>query len=172
MIFGVDLGTRRVAIVQPESGWFYRDDLERAAGKRDYPTEVDAGRALGARVRSAILAGVSGGRFSILGHHYVYERPVTLRGPKANVRTAVGQSLSAGALLCQLPGSNQECSASQWKEELLGDGAAKPADYVAWFQEHHPALAAAYEQDENLVAAHCIGVWAALVASRGELPGA
>lgn len=164
-IIGVDLGTRRVALACPEVGWCYRDDLESASGKRDYPGPVDAGRALGARSRTAIMDAVSGYRFGIIGLEFWFERPFAgyLPGGKRNVRTAVGQGLSAGALLSQLPGSLHEIdSASTWKKELLGDGSAKPADYQRWLTHHHPTLTEAVGADEDLAAAHCIALWAQL----------
>lgn len=168
MIIGVDLGTRRVALACPDTQWSYRDDLERTAGRRDYPSEAEAGRALGARCRTAILAAVSGGQLPLLGLEFWFERPVTGAGPKRNIRTAVGQGISAGALLGQLPGTPLEVSSTQWKKELIGRGHAKPAEYVAWLADHHPSLAQACGADEDLAAAHCIALWAAL-ASRGDL---
>lgn len=171
MIIGVDLGTRRVALAAPWAEWVYRDDVERAAAKRDYPLEVDAGRALGARARSAVISAVRSNLLPQVGLEFWFERPMAgfLPGGKRNVRTAVGQGLSGGAVLSQLPGSlHQIDSASTWKKELTGDGAAKPAGYRAWLTEHHPPLAALCAEDEDLFAASCIGLWACL-APGGEL---
>lgn len=79
-----------------------------------------------------------------------------------NTKTAIGQGLSAGALLGCLPGTPMECSNSQWKKELIGRGNAKPDEYVRWLADHHPSLAALCGEDEDLAAAHCIALWAGL----------
>lgn len=166
-VVGVDLGTRRVALVVPAHQLAFRADLEKAAGRRDYLTEADAGRALGAQCRTQLFHWFTAG-LPVLGLEFYFERPVTGAGPRRNIRTAVGQGLSAGALLAQLPGSLYEVSNTQWKKELIGDGRAKPEVYRAWLSEHHPTLAALCGQDEDLAAASCIGVWAEL-ASREQL---
>ena len=167
-VVGVDLGTRRVAMVVPALSLVFRADVENAAGRRDYPAEADAGRALGAQCRTQLFIWFSTG-LPVLGLEFYFERPVTHAGPRKNIRTAVGQGLSAGALLGQLPGSLYEVSNTQWKKELIGDGHAKPEVYRAWLTEHHPALAALCGQDEDLAAASCIGLWAEL-ASGEQLP--
>lgn len=170
-VIGVDLGTRRVAMAIPEFRLSFRTDLEGAAARRDYLGEVDAGRALGSQCRATLMHWISSG-LPVLGLEFWFERPLAgfMAGGKRNVRTAVGQALSAGALLSQLPGSLHAIdSASTWKKELIGDGHAKPADYRAWLEVHHPTLATLCGSDEDLAAAHCIALWAAL-APRGDVP--
>ena len=159
-VVGVDLGTRRVALAIPKLGLLFRTDTEKASGRRDYVSEVDAGKALGARCRSQLLLWVGEGRLPVLGMEFWFERPVTHSGPRKNIRTAVGQGLSAGALLAQLPGSLHEVSNTQWKKELIGDHHAPPAAYRGWLTTHHPSLAAPCGSDEDLAAAHCIALWA------------
>jgi len=158
-VIGVDLGTRRVALACPEHQLAFRTDLEKAAGRRDYPSEADAGRSLGAQCRTVVITWIAEG-LSPWGLEFWFERPVTHAGPRRNVRTAVGQGLSAGALLGQLPGSLHEVSNTQWKKELIGDHHATPAVYRGWLEAHHPALAAICGEDEDLAAAHCIALWA------------
>lgn len=162
MIIGVDLGTRRVALACPEAMWCYRDDTQNAAGKRDYPGEVDAGKALGARARTALLDAMARGALPYLGIEFWFERPMAF----ANTKTAIGQGMSLGALMGQLPGSIHECSNSQWKKELIGRGDAKPHQYQQWLKDDHPSLAALCGEDEDLAAAHCIALWAEL--AQGE----
>lgn len=169
-VIGVDLGTRRVALACPQYGLVFRTDLENARGRRDYPDEAEVGRALGAQCRTTVMLWVSQG-LPVLGLEFWFERPLAgfLAGGKRNVRTAVGQGLSGGALVGQLPGSlHQIDSASTWKKELIGDGHAKPADYRAWLEAHHPTLAALCGSDEDLAAATCIGLWA--VAQARDVP--
>jgi hypothetical protein len=99
----------------------------------------------------------------MLGLEFWFERPVVQHGPHANVGTAVGQALSAGALLAQLPGTPCEIrAASTWKKELIGNGRAKPEQYRQWLTDNHPAFAEACGEDEDLAAAHCIALWAGL----------
>lgn len=116
------------------------------------------------------MAAVAEGRLPLLGIELFYERPVTGAGPKRNIRTAVGQGISAGAALAHLPGTPYEVSSTQWKKELIGSAHAKPDVYQRWLADHHPALAEACGADEDLAAAHCIALWAAL-AQGGSVPG-
>lgn len=157
-IIGVDLGTRRVALACPPAGWYWRADLEKAAGRRDYPSEVDAGRELGARARTAFLC--SG--ISIVGVDFYYERPLLGR-PHGNSRTAIGQGLSAGAVLSQLPGTLCVIeNSSTWKKELVGHGSADKGRCRAWLADHQPQIAEVVGEDEDLVDAACIALWAAM----------
>lgn len=84
-----------------------------------------------------------------------------------NTKTAIGQGLSGGALLAALPGSLHECSNSQWKKELTGDGRIDPDGYRAWLEANHPALASLCGEDEDLFAASCIALWAELAQGVG-----
>lgn len=166
MIFGVDLGTRRIALACPEAFFVWSANIDTARGRREFPDEIAAGAELGRQSLEAIA------QFGYTGHVFYYERPLAgfLPGGKRNIRTAVGQGLSAGAALTFLPGERRQItSASEWKKELCGNGSAKPADYRRWLEEHQPSLAALCGQDEDRSAAFCIGLYGAGLASRSPV---
>ena len=105
------------------------------------------------------MGGAALGQLPLLGLEFWFERPMAY----TNTRTAIGQAMSLGALLSQVPGSIHPIdSPGTWKKELIGHGNAKPAEYRAWLTEHHPALASLCGEDEDLAAAHCIALWAGL----------
>lgn len=158
MNVGLDLGTRRVAAACPQLGLAFSLSIDNARMRRDYPSESDAGYAMGRQL--AIL----------LMNHTPYIEPGSLRfrfeRPMAvmSIKTAIGQAFSAGALLSQLVpyGHATECSNSQWKKELIGHGRADKDTIRAWLASHHPALAEVCGEDQDLVDAHCIALWAEL----------
>lgn len=155
MIFGVDLGTRRVALACPELCFVWSVDISNAAGKRDYPLEADAGFRLGQLAHRAVI-GLVGERREL---KFFYERPVSGKGPKQNIRTAVGQGISAGATLSRLPGDLIEVSSSTWKKELIGHGHADKERCRAWLEEHQPTLAEACGEDQDAIDATCIALY-------------
>jgi hypothetical protein len=162
MIFGVDLGTRRIALSCPALD-FVAVHSVRDTGKHKVELE-DAGRQLGEWAAA------------VIGHHYHWEEWVAnppefyaehpfagfLPGGKRNIRTAIGQGITAGGVLALLPGTCHLIDQSQWKKELIGDGNASKDDIRAWLENSHPALAALCEQDQDAVDATCIALWAAL----------
>lgn len=168
MIFGLDLGTRRIAVVCLEPRWVFEFKVESAAGKRKYPTEEMAGIALGLATAEAI-----GEQFGYTGHEFFYERPfLPLAHP--NPKTLVGQGLSAGAVIAHLPGRAHQIShPSLWKKDVCGNGNAGKDDARAWVEAHRPEVAALCGTSQDLYDATCIAVYGgAVVASAGDLPRA
>jgi len=168
MIFGLDLGTRRLALACPDANWVYEKNLENAAGKRDYPSEEMAGIGLGLATAEAL-----GETFGFTGHEFFFERPIVGR-PHGNMKTAIGQGLSAGAVLAHLPGRLHQIShPSLWKKDICGNGNAGKDDIRAWLEATQPALAALCGASQDLIDATCIALYGGtVVASVGGLPGA
>lgn len=148
MIFGVDCGTRRLAIACPATMFVWSTSLERAADRREFSSEIDAGAELGRRAREAIF-----------DHHgrvvarsvwlFLAERPF-LRTSRPNVQTAVGMALSAGAALSQLPGTVDLLKhPSLWKKALCDNGNADKDEVRRVVTEREPTLAALCGEDEN-----------------------
>lgn len=167
MIVGLDLGTRRVAAACPEIGFIFSVDLDKGEGtarrKRDYPREPEAGYALGRQLCLALIRNGFAPAQELRAQFY-FERPLVGR-PHGNSRTAIGQGLSAGAVLSQifpLGDLHQIDNSATWKKELIGHGHSDKDRCRAWLQEHHPALAAVCGQDQDLIDAHCIALWAQL----------
>lgn len=161
MIFGVDLGTRRVALACPEASWVFAASLEGARLKREYSHEAEAGAELGARAAMAVYEafGYAG------GHQFYWERPLV----HPNARTAIGQGISFGALSTHLPGTLYEISNSQWKKALCGSGNADKDAIRGWLEEHQPALAALCGENQDLIDATCIGLYGADLAQARAL---
>lgn len=171
MIVGLDVATRRLAAACPEAGFTFTTGKwgDKAQPKRDYPGEADVGYALGRQLMIALLnhPRMVQERASGRPIRFFYERPIVGR-PHGNTRTAVGQALSAGAVTSQLfpfGSFTQIENSSTWKKELCGHGHSGKADVRAWLEAHHPALAEACGEDQDLVDAHCIALWAASLAS-------
>ena len=164
-IFGVDLGTRRISVAEAETGWLYECSLETTRLKRQFPTETDAGQQLG-----QLAADQIGVNFGYANHHFFCERPVTLRGPRQNIRTAVGQGLSAGAVIAHLPGTTHVVENSQWKLEVIGSGNADKDAIARWLADYQPALAAVCAQTQDGADAFCIALYGgAFLAQAGGL---
>ncbi len=134
MIVGVDLGTRRAVLACIDEGFLWSASLETTKSRRLFPTEVDAGTALGLAARRALSDAW------LLPKRSFFERPVVFK----NVNTAVGQALSAGAFFSQLPGQNEQIYPSAvWKKEVVGHGSASKDDVRVWVEREYPALAEA-----------------------------
>lgn len=151
MIFGLDLATRRVAIACPEIGWVWRSDTESARDKRTFKTETEAGVELGRRALAALLTE----ELASQQNFFLYERPFV----RMNARTAVGQALSAGALIAFLPGSCVQIDNNTWKKDLCGLGSADKDDIRTWLEDCEPSLAALSGSDQDLIDATCIALY-------------
>lgn len=166
MIFGVDLGTRRLAIACPSAGYVWVDSLERAATRRDFATEVQAGSELGKRARLALLRAELAYAETNL---FIAERPLLHRHPP-NVKTAVGMGLSAGAALADMPGRVVLLEhPSLWKKALCDNGNASKNDIRTWLETHHPACAALCGESEDAFDAVGIALGGSILASAGLL---
>lgn len=173
MIFGVDLGTRRAAIACPEVEWVWSVDMATGPGtaqrKRDFPTEIDAGREMGRQARMVLEDEVLGW----LGQPdtvFVAERPLVQTGGGANIQTSIGQALSAGAFLTQLPGRVVVLKhSSLWKKAIGVPGNCGKPLVRGWVEAHQPTLAALCDEIEDLFDATCIALGAAVLVQEGQL---
>lgn len=166
IIFGVDLGTRRIAIACPQELFVWSVSLERAADRRQFATELQAGGELGQRSVQAIVD-----HFGALRHEALFfaERPF-LRTVRPNVQTAVGMALSAGAALNQLPGHVELFKhPSVWMKEFCGNGNANKDDIRRTVEACAPQAAALCGEDENRFDAVGIALAGAAMASDGGL---
>lgn len=166
MIFGLDLGTRRVAVACPEDLFTFEVSVEGARARREHPSEWDAGAEMGQRVAEEVYA-----RYGLsASHEFFAERPFPrTHGKGANPRTAVGQALSLGALATHLPGRLTAHEPRIWKKELLGNGNAGKDVIRTWLTTHRPALAAA-AGSQDLCDAFCIATHGLEVVAARTLP--
>lgn len=167
MIFGMDVGTRRVALACPDDLFTYRLSLEGTRARREYPNEWDAGARLGEMLAEAVYARYG---LSSADHEFFAERPFPrTHGKGANPRTSVGQALSLGAIATHLPGRLSAWEPRVWKKELLGNGNAGKDHIRDWLTTHRPALAAAADTQDELDA-FCIGTHGLQVVAARPLP--
>jgi hypothetical protein len=151
-VYGVDLGTRRIAVACPDIGLVWSVDLATGTGstanKRRWPGEFDAGMELGRRVGNYLIDWENG-EYDFTGESlFVAERPF-LRRARPNVKTLTGMALSAGGAMSQMPGRVVFLEPSLWKKALLDNGNASKDDVRAYVEQCHPALAEACGGDEN-----------------------
>lgn len=166
-VYGVDLGTRRIAIACPEIEMVWSSDTEGSRDKRQFASEFDAGRELGRRLLG-FLFDWQHGELLDTDDVFVAERPVVGR-PHGNVRTAIGQALSGAAALAGLPGRVMFIEQALWKKALCDNGAASKDDIRAWIEGRHPSLAEACGENENRFDAVGIALGSAALALAGDL---
>lgn len=156
MIYGLDLGTRRIAVACAETGWWGVKKV-RDSGKHAVPIE-ESGYELGlwlAEVMPLDLQAV-----------FYIERPFVGR-PHGNVRTAIGQALTVGGVLAQAPGETHLIEQAEWKKAVVGSGNASKADIWEWLAATHPALSEAADGDQDVIDAFCISLYGRRLAGSG-----
>lgn len=171
-VYGVDLGTRRIAVACPEIDLVWSDDLTVGVGstanKRRWPDEFSAGMEIGRRVGNYLIDWENG-EYDFTGESlFVAERPF-LRRQRPNVKTLTGMALSAGAAMSQMPGRVVFLEPSLWKKALCDDGNASKDDIRAWVEHSHPALAEACLGIEDRYDAVGIALGGAALARAGRL---
>lgn len=144
MIYGCDIGTRRVAIAGP--------DLMRAAlSLPDPPT----GKGLFTTPRELQLLGGFIAAVVPPGAILWIERPFMGR-PNTNVNTAIRLGMSVGAILSRHAGVGNVVDQATWKAEIVGSGSASKPDVTGWLWRSDPAEAEACNGDQDLIDATCI----------------
>ncbi len=151
MIYGLDLGTRRLAAACAETGWC--DLLElKSAGKHAVPIE-NAGKYL-----AEWLEVIGPWQSTDIEPVFYAERPFVGR-PHGNVRTAIGQALTVGGVLAQAPGSIYLIEQAEWKKAIIGRGNASKEDIARWLAQEHPSLSEAAHGNQDLIDAFCISFY-------------
>lgn len=148
MIWGLDFGTRRVALACAETGFGTILRLK-DSGKNAVPIE-DAGRQMGQWLVDNLPYDPDPIFFA--------ERPFVGR-PHGNVRTAIGQALTVGGVLAQAPGEIHLIEQAAWKKAVIGRGNASKEDIAVWLRTWHPTLSSAAHGDQDLVDAFCISLF-------------
>lgn len=153
MIYGVDIGVRRVAIAGP-------GDLRAALILRDPPTGT--WHRTGPREVQLIGGFVA----AVVPPEAVVwvEQPVSQAGRKMNIQTVARMGMTAGGVFAGHPGVAHLISPTAWKKELVGHGHADKEATAAWLWAHDPAAAEACGQDGDLIDATCLRIFGELVA--------
>lgn len=148
MIFGVDVGYRRLAVVEPSARLTYEIRL---------PTSTPFHhQVLGDWIRETIPA----------GHQLWVESPI--QGASGDVQTCIKIAEIVGTVLANYRGETDKVAVSQWKKAVIGHGHADKDAVTDWLLEHHPALAEACQGSQDLRDAACVGIYGELRA-RGEV---
>lgn len=149
---GLDFGTRRLAYAIPDS---CKAGFVKLKDSGPYTVAIEeAGRQLGDwLLRQDFISLLDPEEM-----HFWAERPVVGR-PHGNVRTAVGQALTVGGVLSQLPGSATLIEQAEWKKAIVGNGHASKDDIRTFLDTTHPALAAACRGEQDVYDATCIALY-------------
>lgn len=147
MIYGVDVGMRRVAVVGPSTLGAYELVLP--------PSTPNFRRVIAEWIRETVPS----------GHTLWIEAPIA--GLSGNVQTAVKIAMTVGAVLTY-DGDTELVAPSSWKKAVIGHGHADKAATAAWLDEYRPALAKACQGSEDLRDAACVGIYGEMRA-RGEV---
>lgn len=157
MIYGVDVGSRRLAVADPAQSHY--ETLVLPSVKKVH--QVEDIPLLGDWLADTVPRGAL----------VVLELP--FRGSVAgNIDTAVRLSQVAGAVIAKHRGPCVQVRPNVWKKAVIGHGGANKAAISAWVREHHPAISEACEEDEDLLDAACMGLYGQLLAgSELEIAG-
>lgn len=161
MIYGLDFGTRRLAIACAESGWCAQVHLP-DSGKRTVRIE-DAGEQLARWLNQLPDAPW---QINDIDPRFYAERPFVGR-PHGNVRTAIGQALTVGGVLAQAPGEIYLVEQAEWKKAVVGSGNASKGAIAEFLERHYGALSAAAGGDQDIIDAFCISLYGRELAGPG-----
>lgn len=151
MIYGVDLGTRRIAVVEP--GSLHAAELWLPRLRRGEAEDV----------QSALRALASWFITTVPPDAEVWvEAPISGHG---NVRTAIRMAETCGAVLAAHVGRARKVNLSTWKARVIGHGHADKPTIRRWLTDHHPALATVCGESQDLVDAACVALYGTEVAS-------
>lgn len=152
MIYGVDVGMRRLAVASPDAGIFEK---------------IDLGRKIGDRRQELLILSNWFDELIMPGADVWVESAIM--GGAGNVQTAVKLAMTVGVLYASPgPATMQTVAPSSWKAAVCGHGHASKDDVRAWVETHLPASATACADIEDLFDATCIAVYGRL-ATQGEL---
>jgi Holliday junction resolvasome RuvABC endonuclease subunit len=142
VIYGIDVGMRRVAVACPERGEAW------ALKVPDKVDHVDAMHFISAYVGQLV---------PIAARVWIES---VIQGGNGNVQTAVKMGMTAGAIIGALPNRQVRLVAiSSWKMAVCGHGGIDKDDVRWWLDESSPALAAACEGDQDRYDATCIALY-------------
>lgn len=147
-MLGIDLGARKISIVDVEGPWAYHLEV-----KPD--TREGEIREMAVRLRGLRDDGL------LTGTKWV-EAPL-LAGAR-NIQSTIQVAQTSGLVLGTLPDAHQVAVAA-WKKRTVGSGNADKGAVAAWLREFHPRLAALCGANQDLVDAACIGLYGASVAA-------
>lgn len=154
LIYGVDIGARRIAIAGPDFTLAALDLRAPRTGMHRWTSKPEV-HFLGGFLEAVIPP-----------HATVWiENPVVQHGPAANIGTAIRMGMTVGALFARHAGPGYIIDQATWKAALLGNGHASKDEITAWLWAESPGDAEACNGDQDLVDACCIRRYGELVAT-------
>lgn len=148
VIWGVDVGMRRLAFVCPET--------EECHEIRLRPTTSATNR------HQLVLADWITETIPP-GHTLWVESAI--QGKARNVQTTVKIAMTVGTVLGTYRGEAYEVAISSWKKAVIGHGGADKPAVQEWLEHNRPSLAAACQDSEDLRDAACVGIYGQLRAA-------
>lgn len=144
MIYGCDVGIRRLALSRPATGFVACLRLK-GRGAADPVADIPI-------LSSWLAQNVDPDALLVLEHMYV--------GNNLNMGTAIKLAMIAGAVISShTPGQSMQVAQSTWKKAVIGTGRADKPAIRDWLAAEHPALAASCEDDQDLFDATCLGIY-------------
>lgn len=140
LVYGVDVGARRVAVVCPQRGW---------VGRLRAPASTPAAEC--GQLADFLLEHVPGDAVLWV------EAPIV--GGSGNAQTALRLAMTVGALISCHGGPTGLVAVSTWKKEVCGHGGSSKSDVRAWLHAQEPTLAEACAGDQDLYDAACVGLY-------------
>lgn len=151
LIYGVDVGSRRLAIADPRQPHYeiFKLKAMRSGHKVDQTFDIPL---MGDWLADTVPRGAL----------IVLEKP--FKGSVAgNIGTAVRLSQVAGAVIAKHRGRCIQIVPGTWKKAVIGNGGADKPAIQDWVRHNYPAIAAACEEDQDLYDAACMGLYGQLL---------
>lgn len=158
MIFGVDIGTRRIAVACIKPVVF--DVLHLPPLKRGQREDIShALHCLGWWIQQNIPPTAL----------ILVEKPIAMHGAKQNIGTVMRMSMTVGAILTAHAGPAYLVDNAVWKVHTVGNARASKPDIAGWLAAHHPTFAEACGKDQDLCDATCIALAAPTLVALEQL---
>jgi Holliday junction resolvasome RuvABC endonuclease subunit len=146
--YGCDIGSRRLAVACPETGYLAKLRLP-VRGPANPPVDLPL---LAAWIAEHVPVDAK-----------LYLEPPYVGRPNLNMQTAIKLGMVAGAVIAAHgPGESVLVAQSTWKKAVIGHGNADKDAIRVWLKSQHPAAAAACEDDQDLYDATCLGLYGQL----------
>lgn len=158
VIFGCDLGSRRIAVACPELGYAAAMRMPKRSGKTTPDNAAEDATAISVFVREHVPA------------EAVLWVEKAIVGESNNRQTAIHMGIANGAAIGAHLGESHLVLPMVWKKAVVGYGHADKDQIASWLERTHPSLSAACENDQDLRDATCVALYGRAAAD-GTLEG-
>lgn len=152
VIYGCDLGTRRIALMCPETGY--------AAAMRMRPRKEKTAPDFAAWDASVLAAFV---REHVPREAILFVEKA-IAGASGNRQTAIHMGIANGAVIGAHIGESHLVLPMVWKKAVVGHGHADKNRIREWLELTHPETSAACQDDQDLRDAACVALYGRIAA--------